>query len=678
MRLLEYEDLRRIEYVSDPQLSPDGKEALYVCTVHGEDGGHVSRVCLADLETGRETVLLPDGESCCSPAWSPDGTRISFLRGKEGERQIWLYEREGGRYTMLTRMRHGVSRYCWSPDGSRIAFCAEYWKEEEERGLEQTLMSAQEREAWEHERALAPVAVETLMYKLDEAHGLLDGRISHLGLADAEGGPARMLTRGEVPFSDPVWSPDGRFIACTGRPHRHVREMEPELYLYDCENGSMRQIAAPHFEGSRNAVFPGDADHFVYIGRDAEAEGFLEVPWMIALPEGGEAENLFRDVSGCSGVAPMVTGHTAYGEYPSPLQPDGRDGFYFLSAWQGDSQIFHWSRACGVRPVTQGRHCIHGFHRRNDLLLYGKGTALQIADLDLCRTDGGQERRVTHHNGWLSGIRLSEPEEQRTPGADGKTMIHGYVMKPAVYEEGKKYPAVLDIHGGPDCFYAYDFWFEFQMLAARGMAVVFCDPRGSAGYGPQFNAAGISWKQEAMDDLHAFLDAAVDRGFIDPDRIGCTGGSYGGYMTCRLIGRYPERYRAAVAQRALTNTGTSYGTGDMGFFYRGKDTAPILQELLNRVGTTPVSMADRIRTPLLLLHGEEDYRCTREQAEQMFIAMKDRNPEVPVKLVIFPKENHELTRSGNANAQIRHLYELCEWFCRYLDRKEEDADETAL
>lgn len=240
-------------------------------------------------------------------------------------------------------------------------------------------------------------------------------------------------------------------------------------------------------------------------------------------------------------------------------------------------------------------------------------------------------------------------------------------MRPAGQEEGKLYPAVLYVHGGPETTYNAEFWHEFLALSHAGMAVIYANPRGSLGYGRQFCADGIAWKPEAMDDLVSAVEACVERGFIDKKRIGITGGSYGGYMTNKFIGR-TKHFAAAVTQRSLVNPATSYGTGDMGFISANPEAKDVkmLDYLLDRARGNAITYIDNMKVPLLLLHGYRDYRCSFEQAEQLFIAMRDRNPEVPVRLVMFPEENHGVDRTGKLYNQIRHLQEMCDWFEKYL------------
>ena len=277
---------------------------------------------------------------------------------------------------------------------------------------------------------------------------------------------------------------------------------------------------------------------------------------------------------------------------------------------------------------------------------------------------------LTDHNTWLREYPQGQVEEFWVPSRDGKVQLHYYLMRPVDFQPGVKYPAVLDIHGGPNCMYAAAYWHEFHALAAAGFAVIYGDPRGSVGYGHDFCYGPICWMPAAMHDMEDILAHAIAQGFIDEKRVGVTGGSYGGYMTNKLIGR-TKHFAAAVTQRSLANPATSYGTGDMGFVSARPipEDFTMLAYLEDRAKDNIISYVDNMDIPLCILHAYRDYRCSFEQGEQLFIAVHERHPEVPVRLVMFPDENHALTRTGKLHNQIRHLSELVGWFMKYLNKE---------
>ena len=388
------------------------------------------------------------------------------------------------------------------------------------------------------------------------------------------------------------------------------------------------------------------------------------------------------DESICHGVHPLRAGSLEYGDH-SPyfrLTKDGkylyfqtgRHGRYSLCRVRIDAAKSETAEVSSVtdsviKPspvemVLEGQTDIQEFSmNENGQIVTIQADWLHPAELWM------NGEKLTDSNPWLSEYALADVEEHWVKSKDGKADLQYFLVKPVCFEKNKQYPAVLDIKGGPTTMYGLTFWHEFQALASLGMAVIFGNPRGSTGFGRAYCARGVCWGNEAMDDLVQFVEDAISKGFIDEKRVGVTGGSYGGYMTNKLIGR-TKVFAAAVTQRCLANTATSYGTGDMGFV----SSRPIpkhfhmLDYLEDRARGNIISYIDHFKVPLLILHAYQDYRCGFEQAEQVFIPMKERNPEIPCRMVMFPNENHGMTRNGKLYHQVRHLQEMTNWFVKYL------------
>ncbi|MGM9534425.1 MAG: alpha/beta hydrolase family protein, partial [Intestinibacter sp.] len=329
--------------------------------------------------------------------------------------------------------------------------------------------------------------------------------------------------------------------------------------------------------------------------------------------------------------------------------------------------------------ITDEVFNIHSFCKPLEgKILYTRGDTTNIGDLYIYDIKSKKEDKLTNCNSWLDDINLNAPIKFTVRSKDGKANIQGWVYKPIDFDENKKYPAILEIHGGPSIYTASDFCFEYHRLAAEGMVVLAPDVRGSAGYGEKFMDGRYAWSNEAFDDFMSYIDCAAEEfPYIDLDKLGVTGGSYGGYMTNKIIG-LSDRFKAAVTQRTLINKGVSYGAGDIGFVSTGEDGPPefpkcdssLLVHFYNRLKTSPICNIDNIKLPLLILHGDKDYRCDLQQADQIFTAMKDRHPDIPCKLVIFKDENHGITRIGKIHNQMGHLHEMTEWFKKYLFTKE--------
>jgi dipeptidyl aminopeptidase/acylaminoacyl peptidase len=671
-RFLKLDDLLKIDYLSSPALSPDGREALY-CVSKGE------------TETGRFTQKIwrtstasPDPQPLFAgdfhqklPRFSPDGSTLYFL-SDEGNPDIFqIWSCTCGSRRKLTTLRHGVDWFSVSPDGSMLAFEAPLFLsgtapgESRENAL--TEMYPEERLAWKQQKDRQPIVIEELMYKFDETYGIPDGSISQIGTVCPETGELRLLTFEPYQHHCPVFSPDHAHLAFWRFPYDGWKKLRSELTVCDLD-GEMEQLT----EGISSLGEPPlwlDNHTVLFSAYLIQGEDFHSCWYKVSQAE-KKTELYFPESSVSWGPGCLITGHTAYG-YPgdNACLIDGR--LCYLGTDHGISGVCRMEAdASRDEFLTEMNGCIHGFAAVSGSLLYVKGAPEHIANLYFLDLATGEERLLADHNHWTDEVEMPVPTELSIPSPDGTSMIHGWVLKPAGYVEGNRYPAVLDIHGGPECCYPFDWWFEFQYLAARGMAVGWCDPHGSISYGMEYQQG--AWDEIAYEDLMAFLDGAIDLGFIDSKRLGVTGGSYGGYMTNHIIGRN-SRFAAAVSQRNLCNRATSYGTGDMGSIYGGSFRG-CYHSLMERMkgSSTTIKSIDRVDTPLLLLHATNDYRCSFEQAEQFFIAMKDRRPDIPVRLSAFPGENHGLTREGNMYSQRGHLLEMADWFDRYLNQKEED------
>jgi dipeptidyl aminopeptidase/acylaminoacyl peptidase len=283
-------------------------------------------------------------------------------------------------------------------------------------------------------------------------------------------------------------------------------------------------------------------------------------------------------------------------------------------------------------------------------------------------TPSAQERPLTDHSGpFLAAVALRPAEELRFPSAGDAREIQGWLLTPPGYRPGSgiRHPLIVQIHGGPHAMYGWAMFHELQLMAARGYLVLYTNPRGSAGYGEEFTSCTRGrWGESDMPDIIGALDAVLARGDVDPARIGVTGGSYGGYLTNWLIG-HTDRFRAAVTQRCVANFHSFYGTSDIGFTFGDyefggtpwADAAHLLHH-------SPISYADRIATPLLIIHSEQDLRCPIEQAEQLFVALKKLDREVA--MVRIPGEDHNLSRSGTPSRRLARLHHLIGWFDAHL------------
>lgn len=661
-------DLKQFRYLSWPELSDDGKMAAYVVKTSDEDSGlHIPQVHLMDLST-RKIQMLPMGTQ--APTFLKDGKQLAYLSNQSGEYQVWVKNLEDGTARQLTTLRHGVNAYAFAPDGRKLVFEATLWPEEAEKAFRE--MTPEEKSAWEEELDWRPYYATELVYKMDEWYGMRKGEFSHIGVMDVSSGRAELLPL-EMEAVQPVLSHDGDLVAFHGYPYHNARGYQTELFLWDLTHSTLRQLTTMGSSADLPPVF--SPDDWQIIGVSYGQGGSVLTPFSCDLD--GQITWLMdvKDEQVTHGINPAVLGRTANGGSRAYLQMSG-DGrwLYFLGARNGRTGIcrLNLSEKTPAELVSAGAGDFQAFSRndRGELLCL-MGTEREPAELYF----GGE--KLTDYNGWLREYPQGELEEFWIQSRDGKVKLQYFLLHPVGQKPGKLYPAVLDIKGGPETMYGKGYWHEFHALSAAGFAVIYGNPRGSVGFGQAFCDGPVCWQTEPVNDLEDMLADAISKGFIDEKRVGVTGGSYGGYMTNKLIGR-TRHFAAAVTQRSLINPATSYGTGDMGFVSAGEIPKhfSMLAYLEDRARGNLITYIDNIKIPVLILHAFKDYRCGFEQAEQLFIAMKERNPEVPCRLVMFPEENHGLTRTGKLHNQIRHLQEMVDWFTKYLRREDEGHGKT--
>ncbi|HUV33802.1 MAG TPA: S9 family peptidase, partial [Candidatus Desulfaltia sp.] len=340
---------------------------------------------------------------------------------------------------------------------------------------------------------------------------------------------------------------------------------------------------------------------------------------------------------------------------------------------KGSTHVCRASMGCEVTWVTEGKMSVGGFSldAAGEVVVY---TATDDATpSELYALGGGGARKVTDMNrGLLKQLKWVPPEEFWFTASDGVN-VQGWIVKPHGYAEGEKYPTVLQIHGGPRGAYGYGVTaasHEFQVLAASGCAVVYTNPRGSTGFGEEF-AAAISghWGERDYLDLMEAMDHVLDSyGYVDASRLGVAGGSYGGYMTNWIIG-HTDRFRAAVTMRSISNWYSMWGTSDISYRSHevtwGKRPWDNLEEVMAK---SPITFMGNVKTPTLIIHSEEDYRCPMEQDEQLFTALKVLG--VPTEFVRFPNEPHGLSRTGKPKHRVERLQHIVRWFDRHLKGEE--------
>jgi dipeptidyl aminopeptidase/acylaminoacyl peptidase len=675
-RRLTPDDLFKLIFVSDPRISPDGATIAYVRTViEGETHEYRSAIWVVPATGGEGRPFTAGPKADTSPRWSPGGERLAFVSDRSGEKQLWVMEWAGGEARQLTTMRYGATGPVWSPDGKSLAFLASGAAGDDVATLSRE-RTAKEKEEEEKARKDRPVTVTRLKYKADDAFGLPDGKYRHLWVVDVPASPAdpnsrarpRQLTSGAFDVAEPAWAPDGRQLAfsanCLPGADRHPTIQD--IHIVPAAGGEARRLTA----GTGTFHAPGwspDGSRLLCVGHHGEfGLATLDGLWSLEV-ETGRLTCLTAGLD--LSVGDQAIGDVRFGASATgPVWVEDGNAIIFPASRHGTTQLFRLTVPDGsVHQLTTGQLWIYGFtiDRAGSQAAIGIATPESPGDVGIVDLATASVETLTAVNAWLAReVWLARPEEFWFPGA-GSRPIQGWIMPPVGKAPGRRYPLILEIHGGPHAMYGPAFFFEFQLLAAEGYGVVFTNPRGSHGYGQEFVHAVVGhYGEDDYADLMAAVDHVAGLDWVDVSRLGVTGGSYGGYMTNWIVG-HTHRFRAAVTQRSISNWISFYGVSDIGYYFAGQELGATPASDPGRLlQLSPISYARDVTTPLLILHSEQDMRCPMEQAEQLFVLLKALDKET--ELVRFPGANHNLSRGGRPVLRVERLRRILGWFHRYL------------
>jgi len=657
-------DLYEIKQVSNPQISPDGKIVVYSYHFINDDHEYRTELHLLDRCSKKCLKKLSGGRNNHSQKWSPDGKDLAFISDQSGTEQIWLLKEGKDDVEQLTSMRHGVSCPEWSLDGTKILFLSNTAKDEKIEHLTSE-KNAEELKKEKEEKSNQIKIIDKKFYKLDGV-GFFDNRNPQIWVMDLKTKKCSQITFEPCNHQSPVWSGGDdkiAFIKSIDQDTPDYHPLKSELWIYDmnlnqkhCLVRGKMAIATPSFSP--------DGKKIAYFSHDIEfGEASFYKLWMYDLDR-GETTCLTPSVDMALGNWGLndVSGLSILSR---PLWDNDGKILYFTGSNQGNVEIYTVSLDGEFKKLVSGKRQIGQFSMdaSRRILVFNFNSPLIPGDISQFDLIEKNEIRLTEINKeWLDNRLLSLPETFQIKKENGQD-IHGWIMKPISFKENEKYPAILEIHGGPHLMYANSFFFEFQFLAAAGYVVVYSNPCGSMGYGQKFadmnrgDYGGVDYQ-----DLMYVADYMSSINYIDKNRLGLTGGSYGGYMTNWVVTQ-TQRFKAAVTQRSISNQFTHAGVSDDGMFtafIEQKVTLKNMDELYKR---SPISYVDQVKTPLLIIHSENDYRCPLEQAEQLYVHLKFRNRIT--QLVIYPNSSHGLSRNGYPPFRVDRLKRIAKWFDKY-------------
>jgi dipeptidyl aminopeptidase/acylaminoacyl peptidase len=707
------EDYYSFEFAGDPHLSPDGKRVAYVVTtIDQKQNRRVSNVWVAATDGSRAPrQFTASPQSSSSPRWSPDGQTLAFLSARPDaagssspmtlaamsppspstvsqassnpaptqsssnvagaaqtpmpssspagspptpstpgvasaqltasapetpRTQVYVLSLDGGEARRVTNLRNGVSGFQWSPDGTRLALLSR-------TGASDARAPLSDVRHYKHPS-----------YKFNDT-GWFDDKRSHVFVVDVATGASRQITSGdEWNDTDAQWSPDGRRIAFvsdrTGKAFDESRNTDVWVVNAD-GTGALTKIS-DHDEADASPRYSPDGKWIAFTGELHDRDH----PKIFIAPANGGAPSrlVARDLD-------LI---------PSGLEwAEGGRAIFFETGVKGEYQLFRVDVASGeVRQATTGARAVRNMDINDAArkMVYTVNDFKRLDDLYVAGLDGKNEKQLTRLNQKLWGqLQLQDVDRFTYKSADGWD-VDGFLVKPLGWQEGKKYPMILSVHGGPAGQYGVDWYQEFQVYAAKGWAVLFTNPRGSTGYGQQFER-GIEgeWGGKDYQDVMNGVDAALARyTWIDRERLGVTGGSYGGFMTNWIVG-HTNIFKAAVTLRSVSNFISDEGTRDGAYGHAPDFGGDLFERFDLYWDRSPLKYAKNVKTPILILHSDNDYRVPLEQGEQWFRAMQHYG--VTSEMVIFPRENHNLTRTGEPKHLVESMNWQVYWFDRYLN-----------
>ena len=646
------EDYFSFHFLGDPHISPDGRLVAYVLTVVDPQRNRRNSSIWVVPSDGQSPPrrLTAENFNSNSPRWSPDGARIAFLSSRAVETpaagpaepprpQICILSMSGGDAQVVSHLKNGVTAFQWSPDGKRFVAVSR-------TGPSDNIAPPARKSDVRHYKHIS--------YKFNDS-GWFDDKRGHLWIIDASTGKERQLTSGDDWNDlDPQWSPDGARIAFVSdrTGHEYDNSYNRDVWVIPAAGGPLTQISDHAFDDEMPRWSP-DGSQILFAGQTARRQ----FPKLYVAPAtGGVASRLVTE------DLDLIPTSVHWGPGPNEIR--------FQSGFKGTEQVFRVDlNAAKTFPVTSGERAYHAFdlNEKAGLMTYLANDFEHLDDVYLSALDGSGERQLTHVNEKLwADLALAKVERLPFQSTDG-WQIDGFLVKPVDFDPAKKYPLILSIHGGPAGQYGVDWYHEFQVYAGQGYAVFFCNPRGSTGYGEKFERGIVNnWGGMDYQDVMAGLDAALQQNpWIDRDRLGVTGGSYGGFMTNWILG-HTDRFKAAVTLRSISNFVSDDGTRDGAYGHQDDFRGMVFDDFDQYWDASPLKYAKNVKTPTLILHSDNDYRVPIEQGEQWFRALQHYG--VVSEFVIFPRENHNLTRTGEPKHLVESLNWQLYWFDRFLNK----------
>ncbi len=692
--LIKVTDMLKIKALSGVAISPDGSKAAFVVNNIEPDGDskleykYLNQLYVVATDGSSAPKPLTAKEGASQPAWSPDGKQLAFVRAVDGKPQVFLLSFDGGEPMQLTKFKYGAGSPKWSPDGKKIVFSSSItlkellkdtelnpkkevpkWPYEKPGFDDNSQLKASAAKAdpdgnWDEVRAYLEnnandkkAKVITKLNFQEESTTSSEISFNHFFVTGLESGTQPVaLTHGFYRFNGIEFTPDGKQLIITGdvddKQHPD-RSLESEIFITDADGGNMRMILGAEGKTYNSAKLSPSGKWLAFQYGNTS---FVDVPAMAIMPLNGSSKD-------------MIT--IPFDRNKGNITWSNDEKYIYFSAQSNGGQPVYRAdvKTKQVEALSDVNSGIVSFDLKNNTIVFVKSEVANPFELYTSDASLKNAKRISSFNyDWVKNKKLSFPEKRSFVNEKGLTVEY-WIMKPANFEAGKKYPTILDIHGGPSAMWGpgeTSMWHEFQYYAAKGYVVVYGNPRGSGGYGSEFLRANVNdWGTGPTYDVLTYLDKAGADGFIDTSKLAVTGGSYAGYLVAWIVG-HDQRFKAACSQRGVYDLGTFFGEGNawrlVPNYFGGYPWETATKAILER--ESPITYVNNIHTPYIIFHGENDLRTGVIQGEMLYRSLKVLGRTV--EYVRHPGGTHELTRSGNNRQRIDQMLRTIEFFERFI------------
>jgi dipeptidyl aminopeptidase/acylaminoacyl peptidase len=644
----------QIQLATDPQISPDGKKIVYVRRFADPlTDRRYSNLWIINADGTDHRPITTGNRSDMSPRWAPDGTRIAFLSDADGKQQIYIRWMDSGQTARVTNLDQAPDAIVWSPDGKMLSFSTLVLGKGPHLA---DLPSPPSGAKW----ADPPAAYDRLVYRFN-GPGYLKPGYQQVFVVSAEGGAPRQVTNGDFPnggnelsgTNRASWTPDGKYLLVSANRHAESEHeyFDTEVYEFSVADGSVRALTNRKGPDDSPAVSP-NGKWIAYEGFDDRYQGHQTRKLYFVNRDGANphsvSDKLDRDISNNQWASDSSGVFFQYDD-----QGDGKIGFY---STDGNFKKIAEHVASTVGAGGGGSFSL----ARNGTIAFTYGRPDTPGDVAVM--DHGSVRVLTRLN--------QELLEQKKPGhveeiwyesSKDKRKIEGWIVQPPDFDPAKRYPLILQIHGGPFADYGDRFDFEMQVYAAMGYVVLYTNPRGSTSYGEEFsNLIHHAYPGDDFDDLNSGVDAVIANGYIDTNNLYVTGGSGGGVLTCWTI-EHTDRFRAAASLYPVINWYSFALTSDIPFITKYWFAGNPWENTDQYMQRSLTNLVGKVKTPTLVMTGEADYRTPISEAEQFYTALKLLN--VDTVLVRVPEEPHGISRRPSHH--IAKMLYIAGWFDRH-------------